>query len=72
MGAKVKAVTPGGARYAHANTAVGYGSASDRRVHLGLGKDAVVTELTVTWPSGKAQTLKSVPADRVLTVREPD
>jgi hypothetical protein len=51
---------------------VGYGSASDPRVHFGLGADAVVDELTVTWPSGKVQTLKSVPADQVLTVREPD
>ena len=32
----------------------------------------MVTELTVAWPSGKTQTLKNVPADQVLTVREPD
>ena len=64
--------TASGTRYAEANTAVGYGSASDRRVHLGLGADDTVTELTVTWPSGKVQTLNKVKADQVLTVREPD
>jgi hypothetical protein len=72
LGAKVKAVTAAGTRYAQANTAVGYGSASDRRVHLGLGPSATVDELTVTWPSGKVQTLKKVAADQVLTVREPE
>jgi len=72
MGAKIKIVTKSGAQYDHVNTAVGYGCASDRRVHFGLGKDGVVGELTVTWPSGKTQTLKQVKADQILTVREPD
>jgi enediyne biosynthesis protein E4 len=71
MGAKVKIVTASGAQYSHVNTAVGYGCASDRRVHFGLGADTVVKELTITWPSGKTQTLKGVKADQILTVREP-
>ena len=54
-----------GTQHNHVTTAVGYGSASDRRVHFGLGREAVVKELTVTWPSGKTQTLKDVPADQV-------
>jgi hypothetical protein len=72
MGAKVKVVTASGAQHNHVNTAVGYGGASDRRVHFGLGPETVVKELTIQWPSGKTQTLKQVAADRVLTVREPD
>ena len=72
MGAKIKLVTAKGAQHAHVNTAVGYGSASDRRVHFGLGAETVVAELTITWPSGRTQTLKDVAADRVLSVREPD
>jgi hypothetical protein len=72
LGAKVKAVTPSGPRYGEVKTAVGYGGASDRRLHFGLGADAVVSELTVAWPSGAVQTLKNVAADQVLTVREPD
>jgi hypothetical protein len=71
MGAKIKVVGPSGARYGHVNTAVGYGGASDRRVHFGLGADAMVSELTVVWPSGKTQTLKNVAADQILRVREP-
>ncbi len=72
MGAKIKVVTASGAQYNDVNTAVGYGCASDRRVHFGLGADAVVKELTIRWPSGKIQTLNGVPADQVLTVREPE
>ena len=72
MGAKIKVVTASGAQYNHVNTAVGYGSASDRRVHFGLGPDRVVSELTIAWPSGRVQTLKQVPADQILSVREPE
>jgi enediyne biosynthesis protein E4 len=71
MGAKIKILTASGAQYSHVNSAVGYGCASDRRVHFGLGADTVVKELTITWPSGKTQTLKGVKADQILTVREP-
>jgi hypothetical protein len=72
MGAKLKVVTASGTQHNHVNTAVGYGGASDRRVHFGLGADTVVSELTVVWPSGKTQTLKNVAADQVLSVREPE
>jgi len=72
MGAKMKIVTASGPQYNHVNTAVGYGCASDRRVHFGLGPDTVVNQLTVEWPSGKVQTLTDVKADQVLTVREPE
>jgi len=72
MGAKIKVVTASGTQHNHVNTAVGYGSASDGRVHFGLGPDRVVKELTITWPSGKTQLLKQVPADQILSVREPE
>ncbi len=72
MGAKVKIVTASGAQYSHVSSAVGYGCASDRRVHFGLGAEDAVNELTIAWPSGKPQTLKGVKADQILTVREPE
>jgi hypothetical protein len=71
-GAKITIVTAGGTQHSHVNTAVGYGSASDRRVHFGLGAETRVTEVKVVWPSGKTQVLKDVPADQVLRVREPN
>jgi hypothetical protein len=53
------------------STAGSYLSASDRRVHFGLGSDKVVKLLELTWPSGKVQRLKDIPADQILTVTEP-
>jgi hypothetical protein len=72
MGAKIKLVSASMTQYGQVRTAVGYGCASDRRVHFGLGADAVVRELTITWPSGKEQILTGVTADQVLRVREPN
>jgi hypothetical protein len=70
IGTKIRVTTPSGTQHSHVNTAVGYGCASDRRVHFGLGPDAVVTELRIEWPSGAVQTLRDVPADRIVTARE--
>jgi len=47
-----------------------YLSASDRRVHFGLGAATTVDSLTVRWPSGLMQTLKNLPADKIITVTE--
>jgi hypothetical protein len=70
IGATLKLVGAAGAQHAHVSTAVGYGGASDRRVHFGLGPDRSIRELTIRWPSGRTQTLRNVDADRILTVRE--
>jgi hypothetical protein len=69
-GAKLRVTTAAGVQYDHVNTAVGYGCASDPRVHFGLGQEATVKELRIDWPSGVVQVLKDVPADQILTVRE--
>jgi enediyne biosynthesis protein E4 len=47
-----------------------YLSASDKRVHFGLG-DAAHGSVEVFWPSGVHQVLKDVSADQFLTVEEP-
>jgi hypothetical protein len=72
IGARIRIVSASGRQWGHVNTSVGYGGASDPRVHFGLGLDTVVREITVDWPSGKTQTLKDVAADQVLAVREPE
>jgi len=70
VGARLRVAGASGVQHSHVNTAVGYGCASDRRVHFGLGPDSAVKELRVEWPSGAIQTLRDVPADRIITVRE--
>jgi len=47
-----------------------YLSASDRRVHFGLGNAARADLLTVQWPSGSKTVLRDIPADRYITVQE--
>jgi len=73
IGAEVRLTTASGAtRVATATTSGSYLSASDRRVHFGLGADASVPSLEVRWPSGTVQRLADIAADQVLTVTEPD
>ncbi len=47
-----------------------YLSASDSRVHFGLGSNSTVEKLTIQWPSGTVDVLKNVHADRIMLVRE--
>ncbi len=47
-----------------------YCSASDQRLLFGLGNNAKVDVLTVHWPSRQVTTLKEVPIDRYITIRE--
>jgi enediyne biosynthesis protein E4 len=52
-------------------SAVGYCSASDKRLHFGLGT-VERAKVEVVWPSGIHQTLDEVRADQILEVREPE
>jgi hypothetical protein len=71
IGAEVKAVTASGAQFATVTTTSSYLSASDKRVHFGLGKNGMVQEIQVRWPSGIVQTLKDVHANQILQIDEP-
>ena len=67
LGARVR--VNGQTRYA--TTAGSYLSASDKRLHFGLGS-AKTASVEVLWPSGTRQTLVDVPADQFIEVREPE
>jgi enediyne biosynthesis protein E4 len=72
IGAKVRVVSASGLeQHGLVNPAGSYASASDRRVHFGLGSDTVAEVVEVAWPSGTVQRLSKVPADQILTVTEP-
>jgi hypothetical protein len=71
IGAEVTVVTAGGAQFATVSTAGSYLSASDKRVHFGLGTNKVAQKIEIRWPSGIGQTLKDVPADQILSIDEP-
>jgi hypothetical protein len=70
LGTKVKIMTAEGAQYNQATSAVGYNSSSDKRVHFGLGKAAVIDMIELSWPTGVKQVLTNVKADQMLTIVE--
>jgi hypothetical protein len=58
-------------QYGFVSTCSSYLSASDKRVHFGLGSDRRVRRIEVHWPSGVEQILKDVAVNQILTVKEP-
>jgi hypothetical protein len=71
IGARVKLVAGGKAQYNHVAFTAGYASSSAGPLHFGLGSAKVADLVEIRWPSGTVQTLKAVPADRIVKVKEP-
>ena len=71
IGAVVKLTTPKGSQWVTVTTSSGYLSASDPRVHLGLG-EATQASIEIHWPSGTIQTLQDVKIDQQTQIDEPD
>jgi hypothetical protein len=68
----VKVITASGMVQHYAvQTAVGYQSASDKRVHIGLGADRLAREVEVRWPSGKVLKLENIKSGQTIKVPEP-
>jgi hypothetical protein len=70
LGTRIKITTAHGSQYNEATTTLSYNSSSDKRVHFGLGPDAVIDRIELSWPTGIKQVLRGVKADQVLTIRE--
>jgi hypothetical protein len=71
IGAVVTVTTSDATQYATVSTARSYLSASDKRVHFGLGEANVANRIDIRWPSGILQTLVRVTADQTIQVDEP-
>jgi hypothetical protein len=72
IGCKVKVVSASGlTQYFTVNTAVGYLSASDKRLLVGLGNDPVAKLVEIRWPSGSVQRFENVKANQRLKATEP-
>ena len=54
----------------HCQTDGSYLSASDVRVHVGIGSNTSVKSVEVTWPSGTKTTITDVPVDKSSTITE--
>lgn len=68
-GAIITAVWGGHTLVRHCHSDGSYLSASDSRVHFGLGK-ATQADLTIRWPDGTTESFPSIPADRQITLNE--
>ncbi|MCZ6915351.1 MAG: CRTAC1 family protein [Gemmatimonadetes bacterium] len=65
------ALTAGGRRQIRQRKGGGsYLSASDPRLHFGLGSSTTVDLVEIRWPGGKKAVVRDIPADRVITIRE--
>lgn len=70
LGARIICRAGGRAQTAEVANSVGLGSASDLRVHFGLGDDTKA-DLEIRWPSGTKQRIAEVKADQCLRLEEP-
>jgi hypothetical protein len=71
IGTRIKVVSESGlVQYNQVTTAGSYASSNDKRVLFGLGKDAMIKEIELRWPSGKVQTLRNVKADQMFKITE--
>ncbi len=71
IGARVRLVLPSGRTlHEHVSTANGIYSASDKRVHFGLGSEASIAHLEISWPSGVVQRVEKPAINQVLHVVE--
>jgi hypothetical protein len=71
IGAQIHITTEDGLQqWNEVTTSVGYTSASDSRVHFGLGKNQAIKEVEIRWPSGTRQTLHDIAVDQILTIQE--
>ena len=43
---------------------------NDPRLHFGLGTESRMSEVEISWPSGKVEDLRDVPADFIYTMVE--
>ena len=72
IGAVVRPVSESGVeQYAMVKTSGSYFSASDKRVHFGLGAEKQVQSIEIRWPRGAVQRLRDVAADRFVKIEEP-
>ena len=69
LGAKVICHGTQHTQIAFVANSVGYASASDLRVHFGLGDDHQVS-LEIYWPSGQKQQINDIAADQLLQIEE--
>jgi hypothetical protein len=70
IGASLKLTSEGFMHVEQAKGGGSYMSASDPRIHFGLGKRTKIESLEITWPSGQVDRLTNPSIDQIIAVKE--
>jgi len=70
IGSLLKVSSGGVVQVDQAKGGTSYMSASDPRIHFGLGTRKKIDSLQITWPSGQVDRLTNVPIDSIVAVKE--
>ncbi len=70
IGAKIRVFTKEKTQIVEQSPARGYLSSVSPILHLGLGENATIDTLQITWTGGKAQLLTNVNANQIFTLEE--
>jgi hypothetical protein len=70
VGSTLKLTSEGFTQMKQRQGGSGYMSASDPRMHFGLGQRRSIESLEIAWPSGTVNKLTNVPIDQIITVKE--
>lgn len=70
IGSSIRLVAEGFAQVKQSKGGMSYMSASDPRIHFGLGKRVKIESLEVTWPSGIVDKINGIAANQFVTVKE--
>jgi hypothetical protein len=72
IGARVRLRAGGRTQVREVRSGGSYASASDFRLHFGLGDASTADSLEIHWPDGAVTRHRDLPADRRLTLRQDD
>ena len=70
IGSLLKLTSEGFTQTQQSEGGTSYMSASDPRLHFGLGKRTKIESLIITWPSGHVDKLTNLQADQIIAVKE--
>jgi hypothetical protein len=70
IGARLELTADGRTFVDQVTSGSSYLAQHDMRAHFGLGRAQRADQLEITWPSGRVDVLKSLPANHVITVHE--
>ncbi len=70
IGATVKLTAGGITQMREQNGGMHRRTQNHKRIHFGLGPNALIEEIQLDWPSGISQTIRNVRADRIMRIVE--